>query len=134
MIDENDKRIKTNSKYASELKQVVNKAFQHIINNKNNYVEYDWGMDRVQKHKVINAFDSFICDCIGFELDSRSLKHAHGIGNNSEYDIVDKTLIKVGSFYCNSDMFGGVYTGVTDVEGNIIVGYHITTNRVEVTD
>ena len=31
-------------------------------------------------------------------------------------------------------MFGGVYTGVTDIEGNTIVGYHITTNRVEVTD
>ena len=74
--------------------------------------------------KVIKEFDKLICEFGGFELDGRTLRHAHGIGNNSEYDVVDKDLVKVGTFYCNSDMFGGVYTGVT-LNGEVIIKYHL---------
>ena len=109
MITETDKRTFTTSKYTEEFFQAIDKAFEVLIENKDDYVEYDWGMDRVKVKKVTEAFDKVICENGGFELDGRTLRHKNGIGNNNEWDIVDKDLIKVGSFNCNSDMFSGVF-------------------------
>lgn len=124
MITETDPRVQTTSRYGDDFRKVINQAFQTIKSNVKQYEEYDYGMDRVQKHKVIQAFDELIYEMGGFELDGRTLRHAHGIGNNSEYDVVDKDLVKVGTFYCNDDMFGGVYTGAT-LNGETIEKYHL---------
>ena len=124
MIIEKDPRVQTTSPYTEEFHKTTHKAFQTIKSNVKQYTEYEWGMDRVQKHKIIQAFDQIIQEQGGFELDARTLRHANGIGNNSEYDVVDKDLIKVGTFYCNDDMFGGVYTGAT-LNGETIEKYHL---------
>ena len=131
MITETDERIIIpKSEYIDDFRKIIDGVFNTLIHERRTFVEYDWGMDRVQKHQVINRFDELIKENGGFELDGRTLRHAHGIGNNSEYDIVDKDLVKVGSFYCNSDMFGGVYTGVT-LDGTAVKKFFIGTNRFE---
>ena len=49
MITETDVRVQTKSKYVNEFKECVNNVFNIIKTNIKDYVEYDWGMDRVQK-------------------------------------------------------------------------------------
>jgi hypothetical protein len=36
-----------------------------------------------------NLFDELISKD-GFEIDARSVRHAYGIGNNNEWDVLDK--------------------------------------------
>ena len=91
---------------------------------KKSFEEYDWGMERIQVRPVAEKFDEIIKENGGFELDGRTLRHANGIGNNNEWDIVDKELVKVGSFYCNSDMFGGVFVGV-EIDGTVVRRHHL---------
>lgn len=129
MITDKDERTFTVSKYANELPQAVHKAYENIIENIGDFVKYDWGMDRVQVYPLIHKFDELIKREGGFELDDRTLRHANGIGNNHEWDIVDKELVKVGSFYCNSNMYSSVYTGV-EVNGKIIERYCLSPRGV----
>jgi hypothetical protein len=124
MITDKDERTFTKSRYIDKFHKAIDIAWNKIIQNQQEYSEYDWGMDRIQVNKVTKAFDKIIYESGGFELDGRSLRHAHGIGNNNEWDIVDKDLIKIGNFYCNSDMFGGVYIGI-EVNGDIIKKAHL---------
>ena len=128
MITDNDERTFTKTKYLQEFKDSINIAFTTLLHEKRQFVEYDYGMNRIQKKPVINRFDEIIKEHGGFELDGRTLKHAHGIGNNSEYDIVDKDLIKVGAFHYNSDMFGGVYVYVK-VNGETVKRIFISPTR-----
>lgn len=125
MITEKDDRIiRPTSKYQDNLTNAVNIALDYIVQNKKSFEERDYGMDRIQVSPVMRKFDELICKNGGFEIDGRTLRHAHGIGNNNEWDIVDKELVKVGDFYCNDDMFGGVYVGV-EVDGDVIRKHHL---------
>ena len=112
MITEKDERTFTKSKYVDEFMNAIDKACDVILENRQSLCEYDYGSMRVQEKLVTKRFDEIIHANGGFEIDGRTCKHAHGIGNNNEYEIVDKELIKVGSFYCNTDMHGGAYFGV----------------------
>ena len=121
MITEYDERIYVESKFRDEFKKCIHPSLIHIKNNKDEYKEYDCGKKRIKPKIVGKAFDEFIQN-YGFELDGRSLRHAHGIGNNNEWDIVDKNLVKVGDFFCTDDMFGGIITGIK-IKGKTIEKY-----------
>ena len=125
MITEKDDRIiRPTSKYQDNLMNAVNIAFDYILQNKKSFEKYDWGMERIKVSPVTDKFDEIIKTNGGFEIDGRTLRHAHSIGNNNEWDIVDKELVKVGSFYCNDDMFGGVYIGV-EIDGEVVRKHHL---------
>lgn len=121
MITEYDERIYVESKFMNEFKKCIHPSLIHIKNNKDEYKEYDYGKKRIKPKIVGKAFDNFIQN-YDFELDGRSLRHAYGIGNNNEWDIVDKNLVKVGDFFCTDDMFGGVITGIK-IKGKTIEKY-----------
>jgi hypothetical protein len=95
-----------------EVKKLINgfeKVFKKIDENIENYVEHDWGMERAQLHLIVDeVFDNLTN--IGFSF--RNLKHAHGIGNNNEWEIVNDDDKTIGKFWCTDDMFGGVVTGI----------------------
>lgn len=60
----------------------------------------------------------------GFEIDTRTLRHAYGIGNNNEWDIADKDMNKVGEFWANDNMYQGLYIGA-NTKGKKIDGFEI---------
>lgn len=125
MITDKDERTFTNSKYIEEFKNAIDIAFAILIKEKMSLTKYEYGSRRMKPKLVTQKFDKIICQNGGFEIDGRTCRHAHGIGNNNEYDIVDKELEKVASFYCNSDMHGGVYVGVT-MNGEKLKSYFIS--------
>ena len=114
MITEYDERVYIESEYIDDFLKCIPDVFNYLRNIKQNLKSGD----RMSVKLVSQAFDECILD-YGFELDGRTLRHAHGIGNNNEWDVVDKNLIKVGDFFCTDDMYGGVITGVT-IKGEII--------------
>ena len=123
MITEYDERVYVESEFMDEFKRCIHPALTYIQHHKEEYKEYDYGIKRMQTKMVANAFDKFIQD-YGFELDGRSLKHAYGIGNNNNWDIVDKNLVKVGDFFCTNDMYGGVIVGVK-IKGEIVESHKV---------
>ena len=124
MITEDDVRAHSESPYFNFFKEVVPTIFQEIVDKKDSFKEKNWGMERIIVNKVVEEFDRLICENGGFEIDGRTVRHAFGIGNNNAWDIVDMNLIKVGSFYCNDDMFGGVYIGVI-LNGEDVLEAHL---------
>lgn len=123
MITEYDERVYTESEFMDKFKECINPALDHIKTHKDEYKEYSNRTDRIKPKIVGREFDKYI-QKYGFELDGRSLRHAYGIGNNNEWDIVDKNLVKVGDFFCTDDMFGGVITGVK-IRGRTIKKYKL---------
>ena len=114
MITEYDPRVYTESKYTKEFEKAVTQAMNHI---REHYMTYAEKGDLGYSHKfrprtICNAFDEQISKK-GFEIDGRTLRHAHGIGNNNKWDILDKDMVKVGEFYSNNNMYNGVYVGVS---------------------
>ena len=124
MITEKDERVHTKSEYLTEFKEAIEIAFDKITSNVEDVSHYEYGGMRVKVSLVRDAFDRIVCNNGGFEIDARTVRHAHGIGNNNEWDVVDKDLVKVGSFYANDDMFGGVYMGV-EINGEVVKRIHL---------
>lgn len=127
MITEYDERVYVESKHLNEFKECLKPAFDNLKDNARTFVEYNWGTDRVMVQHTVKAFDDFI-QHYGFELDARTLRHPHGIGNNNYYDVVDEELVKVGDFFCNDNMFGGVITGVS-IKNETIIRLKLGVNR-----
>ena len=98
-------------------KKGAKEAFDYIAEHIKDFMKYDWGMNRVQVHLVFEEFTRrLVAKPYGFSF--MNLKHAHGIGNNHEWDVV-KNGKKIGAFYCTDDMFGGVRTGII-IDGRVI--------------
>ena len=123
MITENDERVKTKSEYVKGLPAAVDVAFNYIMANIEFLKKMDWGINRIQVLEVMKTMDELLLK-YDFELDARTRFHKQGIGNNNRWDILDKDLVKVGYFNCNSDMFGGVYIYV-EVDGEKIRSEHL---------
>ena len=124
MITDYDSRV--NNGDFEEFKQVARKALKHI---KENFMEYAQP-PRVRGYTYTfspysfrDAFDKLISPN-GFEIDARTLRHAHGIGNNKEWDVVDKNMNKVGEFSANNNMYQGVYINVS-VNGELLDRFEI---------
>ena len=123
MITENDKY---SSEFEKEFKKSARKAMNYI---KENFMDYAQppeirGYDNTFNPYVIrNAFDELILQD-GFEIDATTIRHAHGIGNNNKWDVVDKNLNKVGDFYANDNMYQGVALGV-QIRGKTIARFEI---------
>lgn len=124
MIKEYDDRI-YQSEYTDEFKKIALEAMNHIKENFMDYAEKgDLGYSNKFRPQVIcRAFDKIIMQS-GFEIDGRTLTHAHGIGNNNKWIIIDKNLVNVGEFYCNDDMYNGVYVGVS-IQGKVLDKFEI---------
>ena len=98
-------------------KKGAKEAFDYIAEHIDDFKEYDWGMNRVRVHLVFREFAKrLVAEPYGFSF--MNPKHAHGIGNNNEWDVI-KNGEKIGTFYCTDDMFGGVRTGIT-VDGRVV--------------
>lgn len=112
MITEYDERV--NQGNFEEFKEVARKALNHIRNNFMSYAKppeirgYDY---KFSPYTFRDEFDRLISP-YGFEIDARSIRHAYGIGNNNEWDVVDKNMNKVGEFSANNNMYHGVYLNV----------------------
>lgn len=104
--------IKGDVSNGSEVKKLITgfeKVFKKIDENIENYVEHEWGMKRAQLNLIVDeVFDNLT----GMGFSFRNLKHAHGIGNNNEWKIVNDDDKAIGRFWCTDDMFGGIVTGV----------------------
>lgn len=125
MITENDKR-KYPSEFAEEFKESALKAMNYIRENFMNYAqppEIRGYSNTFSPYKIRNVFDELILQD-GFEIDATTIRHAHGIGNNNKWDVVDKDLNKVGDFYANDNMYQGVALGV-QIQGETIDRFEI---------
>ena len=119
MITEYDERVCNGN--VKEFKEAAQEVMNHFRNNFMDYAQPPRirGYSRDFKPKVFrDAFDRLMMNR-GFEIDARTLRHAHGIGNNNRWDVVDKDLNKVGEFYANNNMYHGVYIGVISKDGII---------------
>ena len=113
MITKYDERVCSNE-YDEECKKACLIAMKYIREHFMNYAKKgDLGYsNKFKPYDIMEAFDKIISK-YGFEIDSRSLRHAYGIGNNNEWDIVDsKNLTPIGEFYATNNMYNGVYLGV----------------------
>ena len=123
MITENDDRLYT-SKYQDEFKQVALDALNHM---KENFMDYATEPDvrgytyRFSPYTIRDEFDDLIIKH-GFEIDATSIRHAYGIGNNNEWDIVDINMDKVGEFFATDNMYQGCILGVR-IKGRTIMSF-----------
>ena len=125
MITETDERVNT-SIYIDEFKEVAQHAMNYIRINFMDLAEpprIRGYSNTFNAHKVMKEFDRLISKH-GFEIDGRTLKHAHGIGNNNEWEVVDKNIEKVGYFSSVDNMYQGVALSVK-VRGERIDGFEI---------
>lgn len=127
MITEYDDRVYKESEFMNDFYKAVEKAMNYIREHFMDYARpgspgYE---NEFSPYTIRDAFDEQIMK-YGFEIDGRSIRHAYGIGNNNEWDIVDKNINKVGNFYATNDMHSGVMLGV-EVKGEVIDRFHICT-------
>ncbi len=126
MITKYDERVYIESKYTEEFKEVTIKVLNHMREHFMEYKEERASLgysNEFRARNIAKIFDSLIMEH-GFELDGRTLTHAHGIGNNNEWEIVDKNLNPVGNFYATDNMYCGVILGVT-IKGEKIDGFEM---------
>lgn len=126
MITKYDERVYVESKYIEEFKKVVIKTLDYMREHFMEYKEPRASLGYSYEFRARNIaiiFDSLISK-YGFELDERTLTHAYGIGNNNEWEVVDKNLDPVGKFYATNNMYCGVILGVT-VKGEKIDGFEM---------
>ena len=124
MISDYDERINNGNFEGYE--ESARKALKHIRENFMDYAEPPEirGYSHTFNPYVFrNLFDELISKD-GFEIDARSLRHAHGIGNNHKWDVLDEELNKVGEFWANDNMYQGIYIG-TNVKGRKIDSFEI---------
>lgn len=113
MITAKDPRVATQSKYVKELKTAMDEVYETLpkchgsVLGKKDYINH-----HLSAHKVMAKIDEIIMK-YGFEVDARECKHAHGIGNNNEWKIVDRELEHVAELHCINNMYGGVIVYVT---------------------
>lgn len=121
-----DEQVYEESKYMDEFYHAVSAVMAYLRGNFMKYAkppEYRGYEHKFYPKDIMKAFDEQMMK-YGFEIDARTLKHAHGIGNNNEWDIVDKDINKVGEFYATNNMYHGVILGVC-VNGKRIDSFEI---------
>ena len=126
MITEYDKRVYKQSEYIEKFYEAIKYAMNYIRKNFMDYAEkpeINGYSNKFKPNTIMKAFDTLILK-YGFEIDARTIRHAYGIGNNNEWDIVDKNLIKIGEFYATNNMYHGVILGV-QIEGKTIDSFEI---------
>lgn len=85
---------------------------------------YDWGMYRRQVSHVKGNLNLEL-EKLGYRITDR-VEHAHGIGNNNSFEVEYTSAndpdshIVVGRIYLNSDMFGGVFCGIENLDGDVL--------------
>ena len=81
-------------------------------------VQYEWGMDRVQRSKVKERLNWALED---YDMEiGKTVTHANGIGNNCEYPVYYNARNEIqhcANISLNSDMYGGLYVYITDYNG-----------------
>ena len=86
------------------------------------FVKYDYGMERVQRHLVLENFDDFLYYNSKFQR-GRTVTHANGIGNNCLFPVYYKAeneLQHCANINFNIDCFGSLYISVEDYNGKRI--------------
>ena len=114
------------------------KLYDVMFNLKHNIksvVKYDYGKERVQKHMVRERLNCVLED---YDMEiGNTVKHAHGIGNNSEYPVyyhAGNEIQHCANIHINSGLHGEVYVYATDYNGNrISMSYELTKHGVVAT-
>ena len=112
----------------------LNDVMMNLKHNIKSVVKYDYGIDRVQKHMVKERINSVLW-CYDMEI-GNTVKHANGIGNNSEYPVYYNAKNEIqhcANIHINSGLYGEVYVYATDYNGNrITMSYELTKHGVVV--
>lgn len=87
-------------------------------------MEYEWGMDRVQMHKLKERLNEFLEKNHRMSI-GNTVTHANGIGNNCNYPVYYRPetaneLQQCGSINLNSGMYGEGFVSCEDYNGKII--------------
>lgn len=101
--------------------ELVKEFMRQINYNMTPFVRYEWGMDRVQMHKIKPKLNLFISDD-GFEI-GNTVTHAHGIGNNCMYPVyynAGNEIQHCANININSGMYGEGYISLEDYNGKKI--------------
>ena len=86
-------------------------------------VEYEWGTDRVQMHRLKSALNLFLAD---YDMSiGNTVTHAHGIGNNCMYPVYYQPkgateIQHCGNINLNSGLYGEGYVSMEDYNGKRI--------------
>lgn len=84
-------------------------------------LEYGYGMNRIQMHKVKTQLNKFLSSCY-LEI-GNTVTHAYGIGNNCQYPVyyyAENEIQHCANIDLNSGMFGEGYLYITDYNDNEI--------------
>ena len=108
---------------------LVAEYMEHLNFHMKKVVEYDWGMERVQRTKVKERLNGYLEDHY-MEI-GNTVTHAHGIGNNCKYPIYyyeGNEIQHCANININSGMYGEVYVSLEDYNGKRIgrVVYELT--------
>ncbi len=81
------------------------------------FVSYEWGTDRVQRHTLRASLNQFL-GSRGLSIGA-TVKHAHGIGNNCQYPVYyhpadADELQQCGSINLNQGLYGECYVSCVD--------------------
>ncbi len=98
-------------------------------------VEPEYGMDRVQMHKLRERLNEFLENNYRMNI-GNTVTHAHGIGNNCMYPVyyhpeTINELQQCGNINLNSGMFGEGFVSCEDYNGKVIGAvYEVRTHGI----
>lgn len=118
-------RIVYDDTHQNEFINLYRNFFDTLVSYKKlpkNFIEYDYGMDRVSAFKITNAFKEFLSE-YKFEISSNNI-NTSGIGNNRCYPVYYNGNPKEKQQVCNysevSGLYDDVYFGLKDYEKKLI--------------
>lgn len=109
----------------SKAKEVVELYYRFLCEgfNAKTASEYEYGMYRIQRRRVIAQLESFL-EKYGFSVGKR-VYHENGIGNNGRVPIfynAGDEMQECCYFICNIDPFGEGYISLEDYNGKKLTG------------
>lgn len=103
---------------AATVKQLLCEFMNSPDTSVHNFLEYDYGMDRIQTNILYKRINEYL-NKRGFRI-GRSAKHANGIGNNCAYAVYFDTPDEIQeccSIHINSGLHGEAWVYLTDYDG-----------------
>ena len=115
--------------------KLVDKVMAHLNRRIDLVVEYEWGMDRVQRAKVKERINGALED-YSMEI-GKTVTHAHGIGNNCMYPIYYNDINEIqhcANININNGLYGDVYVSIENYNGKVVSKrYKLTAHGVSTT-
>lgn len=101
--------------------------------NVSSIVEYNYGMDRVQRYLLRRKLDSFLATYTKFTIGNKAT-HAHGIGNNCNYPVYFTTSEEIqhcANININAGLYSEVFVSIEDYNGKRVgAKYELTPHGI----